>query len=146
MIGICSVFVLAGTLAPLAGCSSGSESSRDWAASPAQKSGGVTIETKGKARDLSAAVSRSLPVVELAVLKERPVEGGGREFSLVGLQGEEGVLSVSYAEGTAQDLSWRRAVIDMRVAARIGLFGDEARERKLVEQVSKELHALARQE
>ena len=87
-----------------------------------------------------------MSVVALAVVEERPVDGGGREFSLVGSQGEEGALRVEYQEGSAQDLSWRRETIEMRVSAHVGLFGNEERERALVENVSKELRALAKQE
>jgi hypothetical protein len=103
------------------------------------------METQGKPRDVAAAVSRSLAPVELAVVEEKPLDGGGREFLLVGSKGEEGVLRVAYTQGSAQELAWRREVIAMRLTARVGLFGNAARERDLVEKVSHELKTLGRQ-
>lgn len=145
LIAFCSVLPLSLASAQLGSCSAGGDGSPGWRADSTGPSQGVTLETRAKPRDVSAAVSRSMPVVELAVLEERPIEAGGREFTLVGAQGEEGVLRVEFAEGSSQEFAWRREMVDMRLTAQIGLFGNGARERALVDQLNKELGALGKQ-
>lgn len=74
------------------------------------------------------------------------MEGGGRELALVGSRGEEGVLRVQYAQGSATELAWQREVIDMRLTAHIGRFGHAERERALVERLRSELQSLAEEQ
>lgn len=145
LIGFCLATFPLGGVGLLGGCSSGGDGSPAWRADSAGPSAGVTLEARGKPRDVSAAVSRTLPVVELAVLEERPLEGGGREFTLVGAQGEQGVLRVEFAEGSSQEFAWRREMVNMRLTAQINLFGNASRERALVDQLGKELNTLAKQ-
>ncbi len=149
MLGFCLVVAVSGSAGLIggvgSGCASGGNGSGAWASGPASGSEGTTIAARGKPRDVSAAISRSLPVVELAVLDERRLEGGGREFVLVGSRGEEGWLRVGYAEGDDKDPAWRRLAVEMRMSARIGRFGHAEKERALVDRVRKELMTLAKQ-
>lgn len=95
--------------------------------------------------DVHAAALTATEPMELAIIERREPGMGVIEFSLLSVRSESGVLIAELVEPTELmgDGRAEGEGVQIRLRARIGLFGDPQRERELIDRAASRLAELA---
>lgn len=104
------------------------------------------IRTRGRLRDLTAALNRALDTRDLALLHTVDSDpAGARNYELIGLRGESGFIRAEFPPPTGEPAALREPR-DIVLTARLGLLGEPDREADLLRALAGELEALNKRE